>query len=56
MELAEHLLKELKTQRDALADSLAHGTAKDFAQYRELVGEVKGVNRAIRLIEELPSD
>ncbi len=56
MDLPEYLHKELKAQRDALADSLAHGTAKDFPHYREMVGEVKGINRAIRLIEELPRD
>lgn len=56
MDLAEYLHKELKNQRAALADSLAHGTARDFSHYREMVGEIKGINRAIQMIEELPRE
>jgi hypothetical protein len=56
LDLAEYLHKELKAQKDALADSLAHGTAKDFPHYREMVGEIKGINRALRLIEETPRE
>lgn len=56
MDLTEYLHKELKNQQDALVDSLAHGTAKDYPQYREIVGEIKGISRALRTIEELPSD
>jgi len=56
LDLAEYLHKELKNQRAALADSLAHGAAKEYAQYRELVGEIKGITRAIQMIEELPRE
>ena len=56
MDLAEYLHKELKIQQAALADSLAHGAAKEYSQYREIVGEIKGINRAIKMIEELPRE
>jgi hypothetical protein len=39
----------LNTRRDVLCG----GTAKDFAEYKMVVGEISGLNRAIGIIDDL---
>jgi hypothetical protein len=56
LDQAELLHKQIKEQQTALADSVARGSAKDFESYRETVGEIKGLQRVLRMIEDMPRD
>jgi hypothetical protein len=39
----EILLKECREKRSSLADSVSSGSAKDYAEYRALCGEIRGL-------------
>ena len=44
----------LEDDRQAVIDQLVAGKAADFAEYKRMVGEIKGINRSIaRLKEEM---
>lgn len=49
--LAGSLLSLLKTERATAADALVKGGPKDFAEYRNRVGFVEGLDNAIALCE-----
>jgi|TARA_R110000796_G_scaffold40651_2_gene100643 hypothetical protein len=42
--LAEHLLKSIKERRDRVSEMLVAGTAKDFEEYKQLVGNVESLD------------
>jgi hypothetical protein len=37
------VLKELRERRTQLSDALANGAAKDYAEYKFLCGEIRGL-------------
>ena len=39
----EILLKECRDKRAQLVDTVSSGTAKDYAEYRALCGEIRGL-------------
>jgi len=39
----EVLLKQYKDKRNQLADAVSSGAAKDYAEYRALCGEIRGL-------------
>ena len=56
MELKHYLHRELSKDQEALKDTLAFNPVEDFASYREIVGEIRGIQRELRLLEDLPDD
>lgn len=44
--LLDVVLKELDTRRDAITSALVNGAAKDFAEYRSMCGELRGLSVA----------
>jgi hypothetical protein len=54
--LAEHLINEVRKEQKALIDSLAFRPVEDYSAYREAIGEIRGLQRVIRLLEDLPND
>lgn len=51
--ILQHLLKELKERERNLSESLGNGIAKDYAEYKELCGQVQGLLFAQFLIKDL---
>ena len=49
----EVLREKLQEQQRSCEESLVAGAAKDFAQYREICGVIRGLTSAIREIEDL---
>lgn len=47
------VLKELSERRDALTQALAAGSAKDFADYKQMCGEIRGLSLAHSLVTDL---
>ncbi len=47
------VLKELSERRDALTQALAAGSAKEFAEYKQMCGEIRGLSIAHSLITDL---
>ena len=43
---AQFMYKVLKQRQDEIADALAHDVAKDFHEYKLLVGEIRGLSFA----------
>jgi len=56
LSLREYLLNEIKKDQLALKESLAFKPVEDYSAYREAVGEIRGLQRVIRLIEDLPDE
>jgi hypothetical protein len=54
--LRDFLLNEINKDQQALKDALAFKPVEDYATYREMVGEIRGLQRVIRLIEDLPDE
>lgn len=50
---AQYLLKELETMKKGISDALVGGKCPDFAEYRYLCGQVRGLLAAQALIEDL---
>ena len=53
MDPLKSILNEINQRRDAILRALADGAAKDFAEYRELCGEVRGLSFSHMLITDL---
>jgi hypothetical protein len=49
----EILLKDCKDKRTQLAEHISNGAAKDYAEYRALCGEVRGLLIAESYINDL---
>lgn len=47
------LLDNINAHRTAVVDSLASGGAKEYAEYRELCGLIRGLETAQREIQDL---
>lgn len=45
--------KEISERRDALTQALVSGAAKDFAEYRHMCGEIRGLSLAHAHITDL---
>lgn len=43
--------QQLVADRDSLIAGLVDGAAKDFAEYREKVGEIRGITAAISICQ-----
>ena len=56
MEFKEWLIKEIRSEQRSLIDSVAFQPAPDYASYREVLGEIKGLQRVVRLLEDLPDE
>ena len=56
MDFKEWLAKEIKSEQRLLIESVAFQPASDYAAYREMLGEIKGLQRVIRLLEDLPDE
>lgn len=47
-----YLLQQVDEEIAALSDAMVVGSAKDFSDYKELCGQVRGLRRAALLISE----
>ena len=47
------VLKEIEEKQRYLADALASGAAKDFAEYKFMCGEIRGLSFAHSYITDL---
>lgn len=56
MGLRDYLLKELRKDQEALKEQIAFSPVEDYPAYREKVGEIRGIQRLIRLLEDLPDE
>jgi hypothetical protein len=49
----EYLRKQFTERQEHLADALAEGAAKTFEEYKQLVGEIRGLSFAQRCVNDL---
>ena len=47
------VLKEIEEQREYVAQALISGAAKDFAEYRSMCGEIRGLSHTHSYITDL---
>ena len=47
------VIKEIEEHRESIAQALLAGAAKDYAEYRHLCGEIRGLSRAHAFITDL---
>jgi Mg2+ and Co2+ transporter CorA len=47
------VLKEIEDHRESIARALIDGTAKDFADYRDMCGQIRGLSTAHMYITDL---
>lgn len=47
------LIGKIAAHRSAVADSLVSGAGKDYAEYRELCGLIRGLETAQREVQDL---
>jgi hypothetical protein len=47
------VLKEIEERRESIARALVEGAAKDYAEYRNLCGEIRGLAQAQMYINDL---
>jgi hypothetical protein len=53
MTAIDSVIRELDERRNALTQALVSGAAKDFAEYRNLCGEIRGISFAHAHITDL---
>lgn len=53
MTAIDSVIRELDERRNALTQALVSGAAKDFAEYRNLCGEIRGLSFAHAHITDL---
>jgi hypothetical protein len=53
LKLLNHLISELKERERSMLQSLGDGAATDFAAYREVCGNIRGLLFAQSLIADL---
>jgi hypothetical protein len=46
-------LKEIRDRRQELSDHLGNGTAKDYPEYRDLCGQIRGLTIAETYLTDL---
>jgi hypothetical protein len=49
----EYLIKQIKDEKDMLASALVQGGPRDYAEYKHLCGEIRGLSVAQAIIEDL---
>ena len=49
----EYLLKEYKERMAMLTEAIARGNCKDFEEYRFVCGQLRGLEAACAVIEDL---
>lgn len=47
------VLKEIEDKRDSIARAVVDGSAKDFAEYKHMTGEIRGLSLAHGYISDL---
>jgi hypothetical protein len=47
------VVKEIEERRESIAQALISGSAKDYAEYKFMTGEVQGLSRAHAFITDL---
>lgn len=47
------VLNEIESRRDAIAQALVSGAAKDFPEYKSMCGEIRGLSLAHSYITDL---
>jgi hypothetical protein len=47
------VVKEIEERRESIAQALISGSAKDYSEYRDLCGEIRGLSRAHVFITDL---
>ena len=50
---AKYMYKVLKQRQDEISEALAHDVAKDFHEYKMLVGEIRGLSFAREEVKAL---
>ena len=56
MDLKEFLETEIAKEQEALISAVAYKPAPDYPSYRETVGEIRGLQRVVRILKDLPDD
>ena len=56
MDLRELLLKQISEDQANIIDSLAFNPVKSIEEYNRLTGEIKGLQRVIKYLEDLPDE
>ena len=51
--LLAHLAKEIIQQKQSYEAACSRGSAKDFAEYKNLCGVIQGLGAALELINDL---
>ena len=49
----EYLNKQFTERQESLADALAEGAAKSYEEYKQLVGEIRGLSFAQLCVSDL---
>lgn len=52
-EFQRELRKRIMAEIDSITDGLAHGSAEDYTEYKRTVGYIKGLERAVTLVDEI---
>lgn len=47
------VIQEIEERRDDIAQALISGAAKDFPEYRDMCGEIRGLSRTHSFINDL---
>ncbi len=47
------VVKEIEERRESIAQALISGSAKDYAEYKFMTGEIQGLSRAHVFITDL---
>jgi len=47
------VIKEIEERRESIAQALISGSAKDYAEYKFMTGEVQGLSRVHAFITDL---
>lgn len=47
------VMKEIEEHREAIARAVVDGTARDYAEYKSMCGEIRGLSQAYMFINDL---
>jgi hypothetical protein len=47
------VIKEIEERRESIAQALISGSARDYAEYKFMTGEIQGLSRAHAFITDL---
>ncbi|MGI9269895.1 MAG: hypothetical protein ACR2PE_05160 [Porticoccus sp.] len=54
--LKELLIKQISEDQAGIIDSLAFNPVDNHEKYLQLVGEIRGLQRVLRFLEDLPNE